>query len=113
MNWYFNAWANLFRFKGRACIEEFWWFFGINGMIILVLLLLSLYGMFDIDNLYFEGLIFVYSLVMTLIGIRRFHDLGKSGWNILWGVIPYVGVFLLLLFFTQSGDPTENKFGNA
>ena len=48
------------------------------------------------------------------ISIRRLHDLGKSGWWILLGVIPLVnliGIFVLLFFYVQDSQPGENEYG--
>ena len=35
--------------------------------------------------------------------IRRLHDLGHSGWFLLWGLIPFVGIGIFIwLFFAES-----------
>lgn len=43
--------------------------------------------------------------------VRRFHDLGFSGWRILLVFIPLLGIVLILPLFVTSGDPGTNKYG--
>ena len=45
------------------------------------------------------------------VGIRRLHDLDKSGWMILIGLIPFLGGLYLLFLFTQPGTVGPNRFG--
>ena len=50
-------------------------------------------------------------IVSVGMSIRRFHDLGKSGWWFLLSFIPYVsvGVSIYLIFF--KGEQSANRFG--
>ena len=45
------------------------------------------------------------------IGIRRLHDIDKSGWWLLIGLIPIVGALVLIYFFVQKPTPGPNRFG--
>jgi len=45
------------------------------------------------------------------VSVRRLHDIGKSGWTILLGLIPFVGGIILLVFCCQDSQPGENKWG--
>lgn len=50
-------------------------------------------------------------LPMTLI-IRRYHDIGKSGWWILVGFLPLVGIFWVFVeCIFAEGQPRVNKWG--
>jgi hypothetical protein len=58
---------------------------------------------------------FLYSLAFFIpalaVTARRLHDIGKSGWMILIGLIPLIGgIWLLVLSITDS-DPEENQYG--
>ena len=44
------------------------------------------------------------------VGVRRLHDLDKSGWWLLLGLIPIVGL-ILLYWFCQPGTPGANQYG--
>ena len=63
-----------------------------------------------------EGMLgVVYSLAALIPGwavlVRRMHDIGKSGWWCLIGVIPLIGVFVLLIFLCQDSQPGDNAYG--
>jgi uncharacterized membrane protein YhaH (DUF805 family) len=45
-------------------------------------------------------------------GVRRLHDTDKSGWWLLLGFVPFIGL-LLLYFLAIAGTPTDNRFGPA
>jgi len=59
----------------------------------------------------------VYLLILPLIipsvavQIRRFHDLGKSGWFILLGLIPFIGGLVIIYFMVQPSMAGENEYG--
>jgi uncharacterized membrane protein YhaH (DUF805 family) len=57
----------------------------------------------------------LFALVCFIPGIaltvRRLHDTGRSGWNLLWGLLPLPGGFILLYFCVGDGDPGPNRFG--
>ena len=57
-------------------------------------------------------LIALIALVSALcIGVRRLHDLGKSGWLFLVVLVPILGAIYLLFLFTRLGERAENRFG--
>ena len=45
------------------------------------------------------------------VGIRRLHDIDKSGWWLLVGLIPLVGSIWLIVLFATEGNTGENQFG--
>ena len=45
------------------------------------------------------------------VGVRRLHDLGKSGWMLLIGLIPFFGGLYLLFLFAQPGQSGPNQYG--
>ena len=100
---------NYVNFSGRASRAEFWWFFLANFIISFILSF--------IDNAIGTGRMIssLYSLAVLLpslgLEVRRLHDIGKSGWNLLWGLIPFVGVILLIIWWVKEGDLTDNTYG--
>ena len=44
------------------------------------------------------------------VGVRRLHDIGKSGWWMLISFIPYVGGFVLLYFMCKK-SAEDNEYG--
>lgn len=57
----------------------------------------------------------VYTLAILLPGIgvsiRRLHDTGRSGWWMLVGFVPLIGVLVLLVFMAQDSKPGQNQYG--
>jgi uncharacterized membrane protein YhaH (DUF805 family) len=43
--------------------------------------------------------------------VRRLHDVGKSGWNTLWIVLPVAGFLYVLFLFSKEGEKSKNKYG--
>jgi uncharacterized membrane protein YhaH (DUF805 family) len=41
------------------------------------------------------------------------HDVNKTGWNLLWVVVPLVGVVYLFVLFVTEGTNGPNKYGAA
>ena len=45
------------------------------------------------------------------VSVRRLHDTNRSGWWILIALIPLIGFIVLIVFYVQDSEPTENRFG--
>lgn len=95
---------NYLNFKGRARRKEFWLFFLFNTIIIL--------GVIPLFNLIFPSTVLfspIYMICILLpgiaVGVRRMHDINKSGWYFL---IPFYNVYLC----TVIGDEGENQYGS-
>lgn len=108
-----SAFANFFTLSGRAPRSEYWYF-------ILFCLLGSL-ALGVIDGVVFGAslglapLSLIFSLVTLVpsiaVAFRRIHDVDKSGWWLLIGLVPFVGWLVLLYFFVQKGTDGDNRFG--
>ena len=90
-------------FNGRAARPEFWWFVLAQFVVCLILNMVSpkLGGLFSLAML-------VPSLAA---GSRRLHDIGKTGWLQLLGLIPVVGWIILIYWAAQPGEPAANQYG--
>ena len=109
MNWYLEVLKKYAVFNGRARRKEYWMFFLFNLIILLVIGFVE--GLFGSP-----GIIGVlYSLAILIPGIavsvRRLHDTGRSGWWLLIGFIPLLGVIVLLVFMVLDSKPGENQYG--
>lgn len=90
-------------FTGRASKAEFWWFFLFQIVVSVVLsMVLSLIGTISALALLLPGL---------GAGVRRLHDIGKSGWWILVGLIPIVGWLIAIYWAIQPSQPDSNNWG--
>ena len=106
---------NYANFKGRARRSEYWYFVLFNALLNLVLFGLT----FVVPEVaYLSMLVGLVLLIPGLaVVVRRFHDIGKSGWNYAWvllAVIPIAGLVVAILFliwFCRDSQPGENKWG--
>jgi uncharacterized membrane protein YhaH (DUF805 family) len=57
----------------------------------------------------------IYGLAVLLpgiaVGVRRLHDIGKSGVLLLLALIPCIGAIILIIWFVKEGDPGPNQYG--
>ncbi|MFM8998274.1 MAG: DUF805 domain-containing protein, partial [Candidatus Limnocylindrus sp.] len=47
------------------------------------------------------------------LGIRRMHDIGKSGWWLLIGLITVIGWIVLIDWLATKSDPGANQWGET
>ena len=58
------------------------------------------------------GIYMIAVLIPTLaVSVRRLHDIGKSGWYYLIGLVPIVGSLILLVWFCTEGERNSNGWG--
>ena len=115
MNWYLKALNQYADFNGRARRKEYWMFFLFNMVFEVLASLIDIAaGTANLDSGsgVFQG---IYSLAVLIpglaVGVRRLHDVGKSGWMLLIALIPIIGaIWLLVLMVTDSKEGT-NKWG--
>ncbi|MBA5628744.1 DUF805 domain-containing protein [Moheibacter sp. BDHS18] len=123
IDWYkkvlFENYAN---FSGRARRSEYWYFTLTNFIITLVLYIPMVASIGLSQNqepgamfwlLY--GILMIYGLATFIpslaVAVRRLHDIGKSGWYLLFYLIPLVGPILLLVWFFTEGEGNTNQWG--
>ncbi|MCA5005351.1 DUF805 domain-containing protein [Sphingobacterium bovistauri] len=102
MEWFLKVVKdNYTNFNGRARRKEYWMFFLINMIISIVIGFIG--GLIK-----FPLLATIYSVAILLpsiaVGIRRMHDVGKSGWYIL------IPIYNIILAATE-GDRGSNEYG--
>jgi uncharacterized membrane protein YhaH (DUF805 family) len=92
-------------FTGRASRKEFWMFVLFNFLISFALGLVVGFAM-GVDAMRIaQNLYTVIILVPGIaVGIRRMHDIGRSGWWILLPIINFV-------FYCLKGQPHDNEYG--
>jgi uncharacterized membrane protein YhaH (DUF805 family) len=116
MNLMFQPLKKYAVFEGRARRAEYWQFFVLT-------LAISILGQVLIEmfkGVPLLGFVFALALVVVCLGLivpslavgfRRLHDIDKSAWWLLIGLIPLIGVIVLLVFFVLPGTPGPNRFG--
>ena len=94
----FSQYAN---FNGRARRSEYWWF---AAFVFICELCLTF-----VPVLFF---IFVLAIVLPYlaVSVRRLHDINRSGWWLLIGFVPLVGL-VLLVFMLLPSEKMANEYG--
>ena len=108
MEWYLKVLKNYAVFNGRARRKEYWMFVLFNAIALFLLAFIDgATGMLDPQTGY-GTLGSIYSLAVLIptlaVGVRRMHDVGKSGWFLL------IPIYNLVLACTDS-EASENKYG--
>ena len=102
-------------FSGRSRRKEYWYFVLFNIIVSIVLAGIdALLGTFSsASNIgLLSGIYSLAVLIPTLaVSVRRLHDIDRSGWWILIGLVPLIGAIVLLVFALLEGTPGSNRYG--
>ena len=95
-------------FKGKLSRKRFWMAY--------LFLLLTMMPVYCLDfALFGVPMVFYYIYTLALFvpsvafAVRRLHDTGKSGWNLLWSLIPLVGIIIIIVMLCQKGEESTAK----
>ena len=105
LNNYILCLKKYIQFSGRATRSEYWYFILMNFLISLVLGLLKL----DLLSNVYDLFVFLPGLAVF---VRRMHDIGRSGWNWFWVLLPIIGWIILTVYLctpTKSGEKKKQK----
>jgi uncharacterized membrane protein YhaH (DUF805 family) len=125
MHWMMKPFRHYASFSGRAPRIEYWSF------VLLMVLVFSFVwlatfglGLFGFDSFWARHqtpliIIFLlfgaFNLLAILPGlavtVRRLHDTGRSGWTLLWALVPVAGAVVLICLYASPGTRGENRFG--
>jgi uncharacterized membrane protein YhaH (DUF805 family) len=110
INWFMKVVTqHYFDFNGRARRAEFWWYVLVNIIIAIILNVIS--SILHLGQL-LGGLYNLAVLLPSLgVGVRRLHDINRSGWWILIAFVPIVGAILLIYWYAQAGTSGANTYG--
>ena len=114
-----QAYARYFDFSGRSDRTEFWWFCFSFWLLVAGGGLLDLAFFGSAVNAVgeptgvFAPLTILFSLTPSLaVTVRRLHDINRSGWWCLIGLIPILGFILQLVWMLTPGTRASNQFGS-
>lgn len=123
-----SVFSNYANFRGRARRSEYWWWFLAYILIVIVLGFVerALFGSGSAEMAagdgevsasfnagILSGLFMLASIIPSIaVGVRRLHDVDRSGWWLLLSFIPLIGALVLLYWNVQPGTPGPNRFGD-
>jgi uncharacterized membrane protein YhaH (DUF805 family) len=115
MSWFLAALKKYAVFEGRARRREYWFF--VLFYIIIAVLLAFVDGMLGLGGSkggpgILSGVFGLAMIVPSLaVAVRRLHDIGRTGWWVLIGLVPLVGAIVLLVFALMDSQPGQNDYG--
>ncbi|MDT7830755.1 DUF805 domain-containing protein [Flavobacteriaceae bacterium S356] len=115
LDWWKKAFIeNYANFEGRARRSEYWYYILFNFILTLSAWILSFVFIF-LGGFLLWFVILGFNIACIIpnlaVQVRRLHDVGKSGWTILFALIPLVGPILLLVYYCTEGDRGDNEYG--
>jgi uncharacterized membrane protein YhaH (DUF805 family) len=102
---------NYVNFATRAARSEYWYWvlFSVIGSIITSILDTGIFPYSEISPL--NSIFVVVTMLPGIaIGVRRLHDIGRTGWWMLLA-ITIIGAFVLLYWACLKGEDGPNQYG--
>ena len=94
---------------------EYWMYSLFNVILLVVSMLLDNLLDTTIPKMPYGGIYILVMLLMVIpsvaMGVRRLHDIGKSGWWMLLLLFPLIGGIWLLVMFATKGNTGPNEYG--
>lgn len=108
MEWYVGVLKKYAEFGGRARRKEFWMFVLFNVLISLALGIVDAVIGFGLLGALYGLAVLVPSIAVS---VRRLHDIGRTGWWVLVGLVPLIGLIILIVFAVMEGQAGSNQYG--
>ena len=107
-----SGFQNYVNFSGRACRSAYWFWILFTFIVSVVANIIDV-ALLAALGLPILGLIWSLAVILPSIavGVRRLHDLDKSGWWILSGFIPIIGWIVFIIWACTKGTDGTNRFG--
>jgi len=107
MEYFIDAFRKYADFSGRATREQYWMYILIYVVISVVLSIIDA----AMATVVLSAIFSVVMLVPSIsIATRRLHDTGRSGWWQLIGLIPLLGIIILIVLLVQDSHG-DNEYG--
>lgn len=102
------------QFSGRARRKEYWLFqLAVCIAFFVPTVLSEILPPAVGDPIFVLATVLMLALVVPMyaVGVRRMHDIGRSGWWLLIALVPIVGGIWQLVLLATSGDIGPNRYG--
>jgi len=96
-------------FSGRASRSEFW-YWTLFAVLVTMAAQIADNALFDNPGLFGPLVSLALFLPGLAVGIRRLHDINRTGWWVLIG-LTIVGLILLIVWACMKGTPGTNRYG--
>ena len=108
-----TCFTKFFTIKGRASRSEYWWFHLMWVICYFILFLTADHSSQFAYALYWMtiGVLVISFIPLFTASIRRLHDCNKSGANLFFSLIPFIGSLIVLFMLIPEGTKGKNRFG--
>lgn len=125
-DWFMKCMKKCIVFSGRARRKEYWYFYlcytiliipvSFFVTIIVIILGVGILGLdrtaSDVFNYVVVDIVSIVSWFFSIaVSVRRLHDINRSGWWYLFGIIPVIGWITLIVFYVTDTKYETNKWG--
>jgi uncharacterized membrane protein YhaH (DUF805 family) len=115
MNYFLAVLKKYAVFSGRARRSEYWYYTLFYLIFLIVAMVLDKVLGTNIEPMPYGAFYILLALGMFIpslaVGVRRLHDIGKSGWMFFISFIPVIGAIWLIVLFFKEGTAGENEYG--
>lgn len=107
MEHFIDAFKKYADFSGRATRTQYWMF---------ILIYMIIYTVLSVIDAALQSMVLalIYAVVMLVpsisIAARRLHDTSRTGWWQLIGLIPLIGLIVMIVFLVQDSHDA-NAYG--
>jgi len=115
MGWYIEALKKYTVFGGRSRRKEYWYY--ALFVVTISIVLSTIDGLIGTSNSstgggLLSGIFGLATLVPSIaVSVRRLHDIDRTGWWVLIGLVPLIGWIVLLVFHVQDSTSGTNRYG--
>jgi uncharacterized membrane protein YhaH (DUF805 family) len=97
-------------FRGRARRREYWLFFLASLLVSIAISLIESLVLGDAS--WVSAVYFIATFIPGIaVGVRRLHDIDRTGWWWLILFVPIIGIVVFVIFLATAGREGENRFG--
>lgn len=108
MSWFIEALKKYAVFSGRARRKEYWMY-----VLFVTIIYIALAIVGAVTKQMWIPIVFYVAILLPSLAVlvRRLHDTNRSGWWVLFGLVPLAGGITLLVFSCLEGEQGDNQYG--
>jgi|TARA_B110000093_G_C12715976_1_gene304158 uncharacterized membrane protein YhaH (DUF805 family) len=107
-----DVYKKSFSTNGRATRTEYWGFQLFYILIGMMIIVPAMSGVIQFEQALFPfgAFILITAPAQICLTVRRFHDLDRSGYWLFINFVPYLGGFVILIWFCFRGTDGPNQY---
>jgi uncharacterized membrane protein YhaH (DUF805 family) len=115
INWALRPLRTFTDFRSRSPRSEYWWYIAMWAVLFGIAQAIDyLTGMSPMPPQpgYVTWALCIFFLLPSVsVSVRRLHDVGRSGWYLLWYLVPLLGTIVVFLELIAAGSYGPNRYG--